>query len=460
MKDEAHKVHFDATLIERYDHAGPRYTSYPTALQFHEAFDEMAYRQAAAASGTDGRDLSLYFHLPFCNTVCYYCACNKIVTKDRSRAAPYLDRLHREIALQAGLMETPRLVRQLHWGGGTPTFLSLDEMSRLMEVTRQHFSLADDGEYSIEVDPREAGPGTIELLGELGFNRLSLGVQDFDPRVQKAINRIQGEAETLAVIERARSSGFRSVSVDLIYGLPFQGVSSFGKTVDRIIAAGPDRVSVFNYAHLPERFKPQRRISAADLPASQEKLEILEDTIGRLIEAGYVYIGMDHFARPDDELAIAQRNGTLYRNFQGYSTHADCDLVAMGVTAIGMLADTYAQNVRTEAEYFERLDAGRLPVFRGVALNADDRLRRAIIADLICHFRLDFTAIQAAFDIDFPDYFSEELAALKPMRDDGLLSLESDGLQVSPSGRLLIRNICMVFDAYLTDMRSSYSKVI
>ncbi|AOV18597.1 oxygen-independent coproporphyrinogen III oxidase [Acidihalobacter aeolianus] len=460
MKDDTQTIHFDAELIRRYDRAGPRYTSYPTAVQFHEGFGETEYRAAAARSNTQGRALSLYFHLPFCNTVCYYCACNKIVTKDRSRAAPYLARLHREIALQAELFDADRQVEQLHWGGGTPTFLSHAEMTALMRATREHFTLVEDGEYSIEVDPREAGPGTIELLGELGFNRLSLGVQDFDERVQRAVNRIQGEAETLGVIERARASGFRSVSVDLIYGLPFQSVASFAATVDRIVAAGPDRVSVFNYAHLPERFKPQRRIAAEDLPSPAEKLAILEDTIDRLTAAGYVYIGMDHFARPDDELAVAQRAGTLYRNFQGYSTHAECDLVAMGVTAIGSLGDVYAQNVRTEAEYFARLDDDRLAVFRGVALSEDDRLRRAVISALICHFRLDYAAIESAFGIVFADYFAAELAALADLRDDGLLDLNSGGITVTPAGRLLIRNICMVFDAYLQQGAGSYSKVI
>lgn len=460
MNAELQAVRFDAELIRRYDRSGPRYTSYPTALQFDTGFGESAYRQAAETSNLGGRALSLYFHLPFCNTVCYYCACNKIVTKDRTRAAPYLERLHREIALQSSLIGEGRPVEQLHWGGGTPTFLSHAEMSLLMDTTTRHFTLVDDGEYSIEVDPREAGPGTIELLGTLGFNRLSLGVQDFDARVQRAVNRIQGEAETLAVIERARTSGFRSISVDLIYGLPHQNLVSFAATVDKIIAAKPDRVSVFNYAHLPERFKPQRRISAADLPSPSEKLEILEDAIGRLTDADYVYIGMDHFARPDDELAIAQREGTLYRNFQGYSTHADCDLLAMGITAIGMLGDTYSQNVRSEAEYFERLDTGLLPVFRGVTLNADDRLRRTVIAGLICHFRIDYEAIGAMFGIEFANYFAAELAELVPMQDDGLLEMGARGIKVTPVGRLLIRNICMVFDAYLTDKRAVYSRVI
>ncbi len=457
---EDQKVHFDIDLIRRYDRAGPRYTSYPTAVQFNSEFSSTAYREAAARSNDGGRALSLYFHLPFCDTVCFYCACNKIVTKHRSRAQPYLERLHREIEMQARLFGHDRKVEQLHWGGGTPTFISHLEMTDLMEKTRSHFDFVEEGEYSIEIDPREVGNETITLLRQLGFNRLSMGIQDFDPRVQKAVNRIQSEVQTLAVIDSARNAGFSSVSVDLIYGLPCQSVASFAATVDKIIRMQPDRVSVFNYAHLPEYFKPQRRIHIEDLPNPAEKLAILEDTISRLGQAGYIYIGMDHFARPENELAIAQREGTLYRNFQGYSTHADCDLVAMGITAIGMLADTYSQNVRTEAEYFDRIDAGQLPVFRGLRLSKDDRLRRTIISDLICHFRLRYTDIEARYEIDFRNYFTKEIEVLASMAEDGLLAMDSTGIDVSPVGRLLIRNICMVFDRYLSTQQGGYSKVI
>ena len=316
-----HQIIFDAELLRRYDKSGPRYTSYPTAVQFHTNFSETDYRAWAKRTNeaSPARPLSLYFHLPFCDTVCFYCACNKVVTKDRKRASPYLDRLHREIAMQGELFDRARIVEQLHWGGGTPTFISHEEIQELMNVTRKHFRLRDDdlGEYGIEVDPREVRPETLALLRSVGFNRLSMGVQDFEPVVQKAVNRIQSEAETFAVLNEARALGFRSVSMDLIYGLPHQTVASFGRTLDKIIGAGPDRLSVFNYAHLPEMFKPQRRIRAEDLPNPQEKLNILQLTIERLTKAGYVYIGMDHFARPDDELAVAQRNGTLYRNFQG-----------------------------------------------------------------------------------------------------------------------------------------------
>ena len=460
---DSHSVVFDPALIRRYDKAGPRYTSYPTAVQFHEGFGEVEYRAAARASNAGGAPLSLYFHLPFCDTVCYYCACNKIVTKNRKRTAPYLERLFREIELQAALFDRSRPVEQLHWGGGTPTFLSVDEMRALMHKTREHFQLRDDdsGEYSIEVDPREANAEIIALLRELGFNRLSLGVQDFDPTVQKAVNRIQSEAETFAVLDAARATGFRSVNMDLIYGLPHQTVASFAATLDKVIDAGPDRLSVFNYAHLPELFKTQRQIDTATLPAPGEKLAILQYTIERLAAAGYVYIGMDHFARPDDELAVAQREGTLYRNFQGYSTHADCDLVAMGITAIGKVGDTYSQNVKTLDEYSALLDAGQLPVFRGFVLSDDDKLRRAIITQLICHFELNFARIEQAFTIRFGDYFAAELEECKAMQADGLLDVNTHSLVVRPAGKLLIRNICMVFDTYLrAAQKQRFSKVI
>jgi len=463
LTTDSHRVVFDAELIRRYDKAGPRYTSYPTAVQFRESFGEAGYRAVAEASNTGGAPLSLYFHLPFCDTVCYYCACNKIVTKNRKRTAPYLERLFREIELQGALFDRSRPVDQLHWGGGTPTFLSIDEMRALMRKTREHFRLRDDdsGEYSIEVDPREANAEIIALLRELGFNRLSLGVQDFDPTVQKAVNRIQSEAETFAVLDAARATGFRSVNMDLIYGLPHQTVASFAATLDKVIDAGPDRLSVFNYAHLPELFKTQRQIDTASLPAPGEKLAILQHTIERLTAAGYVYIGMDHFARPDDELAVAQREGSLYRNFQGYSTHADCDLVAMGITAIGKVGDSYSQNVKTLDEYSTLLDAGHLPVFRGIVLSHDDKLRRAIITQLICHFELNYARIEQTFNVRFRDYFTAELDALQAMQADGLLEVGAHSIVVRPVGKLLIRNICMVFDTYLRAAhKQRFSKVI
>ena len=457
---------FDAELIRRYDKAGPRYTSYPTAVQFHPDFTEADYRRHAEVSNgaANPRPLSLYFHLPFCDTVCFYCACSKIITKNRKRTGPYLERVHREIELQGTLFDRSRPVDQLHWGGGTPTFLNADEMTRLMAKTAEHFSLRDDdtGEYSIEIDPREADAETVAVLRELGFNRMSMGVQDFDPAVQKAVNRIQSEQETFAVLDAARARGFRSVSVDLIYGLPLQTVASFARTLDKIIAAAPDRVSVFNYAHLPELFKTQRQLDAEQLPSSAQKLDILALTIDKLTGAGYVYIGMDHFARPDDELAIAQRHGSLYRNFQGYSTHAQCDLVAMGITAIGTVGPTYSQNVKTIDEYNALVDQDRLPLLRGMELSADDLLRREVITRLICDFQLEFAPVEARHGIRFGDYFAVELQDLAAMEQDALLELEADAIRVAPAGRLLIRNICMVFDAYLRKGREQqrFSRVI
>ena len=455
---------FDQALIEKYDYAGPRYTSYPTAPQFHEGFGEAAYRTAAAASNGSGRPLSLYFHIPFCDTVCFYCACNKIATKDRGMAVGYLEHLYRELQMQGELFDRSRRVDQLHWGGGTPTFLSHDQMRDLMRVTGENFTLADDdsGEYSIEIDPREATSETIAMLREIGFNRLSLGVQDLDGRVQKAVNRIQSETETMAVLEAAHENRYRSVSVDLIYGLPFQTADSFARTLDRIIEVGPDRLSVFNYAHLPERFKPQRRINAEDLPPPDVKLDILKMTIDHLTAAGYLYIGMDHFARPDDELAQAQREGTLYRNFQGYSTHSNCDLVALGVTSISTIENSYSQNVRTLDEYYRLIDEGRLAVFRGIELNRDDLIRRDVITRLICHFALDFTAVEERWDIRFGDYFSEDISQLGDMAQDGLLEVDTAGIRVLPPGRLLIRNICMAFDKYLPPaaQQKNFSRVI
>jgi oxygen-independent coproporphyrinogen-3 oxidase len=457
-------IDFDLDLVRRYDRSGPRYTSYPTALEFHEGFGESEYRQACSRSNDQKRSLSLYFHIPFCDTVCFYCACNKVVTKDRGRAQPYLDRIHRELEMQSALFREDRQVEQLHWGGGTPTFISRDQMVELMESTRRRFRLADDeiGEYSVEIDPREADADTVSLLRTLGFNRMSLGVQDFDPQVQKAVNRIQSEQETRAIIEAARAEGFRSISIDLIYGLPFQTVTSFVRTLHRVIALAPDRMSVFNYAHLPQRFMPQRRINEKDLPSSRVKLEILKTSGELLADAGYVYIGMDHFARPDDELTLAQRNGSLYRNFQGYSTHADCDLIGIGVTSIGKVDKSYSQNRRTVDEYYADIDAGRLPVFRGIELSRDDEIRRDLITRLICNFSLDIPSLEQAWGIDFADYFRSALPHLSSMQEDGLLELDERRILVLPKGRLLIRNICMVFDAYRAakEEQVGFSRVI
>ncbi|MES9851472.1 MAG: oxygen-independent coproporphyrinogen III oxidase [Candidatus Thiodiazotropha sp. L084R] len=459
-----HSTQFDLELIGKYNQTGPRYTSYPTAVQFHDKYDEAEYRRIATESNASGSPLSLYFHIPFCDTVCFYCACNKVATKDRGMAAGYLARVHEELRMQSELFDSSRVVTQLHWGGGTPTFISHDEMRQLVEKTRESFTLLDDdtGEYSIEIDPREAKGDTIKLLRELGFNRMSLGVQDFDPNVQKAVNRLQSKEETLKVLQTARDEGFRSTSIDLIYGLPHQTLDSFSSTLDQILEVDPDRLSVFNYAHLPERFKPQRRINEDELPAPQEKLDILQMTIEKLSGVGYVYVGMDHFAKPDDELVKAQVDGTLYRNFQGYSTHADCDLIGLGATSIGMVGPSYAQNMRSLDEYYQRIDAGRLAVFRGVTLTQDDLLRRDVITRLICHYTLSIADVEKQWNVDFKSYFANELSGLKEMEADGLLLLKEDAIDVLPRGRLLIRNICMQFDIYLASKASqgSFSKVI
>ncbi len=457
-------VEFDQQLIKRYDKAGPRYTSYPTAVQFGDEYTADTYKKFAEKSNQSAQSLSLYFHIPFCDTVCFYCGCNKVVTKDRSKAAPYLERVYKEIEMQAKLFDSSRKVDQLHWGGGTPTFISHDEMRELMAVTRKHFNLHDDdsGEYSIEIDPREVSRESIKLLRELGFNRMSLGVQDFNPAVQKAVNRIQSREETLAALTAAREENFKSISVDLIYGLPLQTVESFDQTLDELIEISPDRVSVFNYAHLPERFKPQRRINEDELPPASAKLEIFKHCMEKLTNAGYVYIGMDHFAKPDDELTIAQNNGKLYRNFQGYATHADCDLVGIGITSIGTIANSFAQNVRTMDEYFAKIDKGELAIFRGVEIDHDDLIRREVIMQLICHFKLNFADIEQRFNIDFKDYFSAELERYKTMVDDGLITMDQQSIEVTSRGRLLIRNICMVFDRYIKpdEKTERFSKLI
>jgi len=455
---------FDADLIAKYDGFGPRYTSYPTADRFTEAIggDAIGRALAARCDAKSGRDLSLYVHLPFCSTICYYCACNKVITKDRGRSAKYIHFLAREVDMVAALSGRDSPVRQLHWGGGTPTFLSVEEMGELMGILRRRFGFAPDAECSIEVDPRSVTADDIAALAWLGFNRMSVGVQDFDPDVQRAVNSIQSEEETARVLDAARKTGFRSVNLDLIYGLPRQTVASFAATLDKVVAAAPDRIALYSYAHVPHLFKPQRRIEESDLPSAREKLGILELAIARLGSAGYVYIGMDHFARPSDELALAQKNGTLHRNFQGYSTSAGCDLLALGISSISRVGDTYWQNVRTLDLYYASLDAGALPGFRGWQLSADDVVRHDVIQALLCRSLLSFAAIEAAHGIVFADYFDVELQALRPLADDGLVAIESDGIVVTPRGRLLVRAVAMVFDRYLREQREGlrYSRVI
>jgi oxygen-independent coproporphyrinogen III oxidase len=442
---------FRPDLLAKYGANGPRYTSYPTALQFRDDFDLDHYQRAAADPGAADTDLSLYFHIPFCDTVCFYCGCNKVATKNRARAKPYVQQLVREMALQAALFDTKRPVSQLHWGGGTPTFLSLDEMSTLMAATREHFALQpeSEAEYSIEIDPREASAETIGHLRSLGFNRLSLGVQDFDPVVQRAVNRVQPLELTIDVMNAARANGFDSISVDLIYGLPHQDVKSFGRTLDTILLLAPERISVFGYAHMPQLFKMQRQIDAAALPTPATRLALLQRVVEQLTDAGYVYIGMDHFALPTDELARAQRQRTLHRNFQGYSTRADCDLIGFGASSIGKVGDVYAQNAKDLPGYGAAIDAGRLAISRGVRLTADDRLRRDIITELMCNLELRFDEFEAAYGVRFPAAFAPELERLRAFEADGLVARSTNRLEVLPAGRMFVRNIAMVFDRYL-----------
>ncbi|WFM71246.1 oxygen-independent coproporphyrinogen III oxidase [Halomonas sp. CKK8] len=455
---------FIRPLVEKYDRPGPRYTSYPTAPQFQAAFAEDDYRAAAERSNRAAtpKPLSAYVHIPFCESLCYYCACNKIITHNRERAAEYLAWLKREIELQGALFDDSRRMTQLHLGGGTPTYLSNDQLGELMGAldTAFHFAEPEAREFSLEVDPRTVTPEQIHELHALGFNRLSFGVQDFDTRVQEAVNRIQSEAQVVELVAAAREAGFQSVSVDLIYGLPLQTVASFDETLAKIIALRPDRIAAYSYAHLPELFKAQRLIRPEDMPPPERKIELLELTIRRLTEAGYVYIGMDHFALPEDELSLAKENGTLQRNFQGYSTHADCDLIGLGNTAIGKVGDSYSQNVKETAQYQARLEAGRLPVMRGYRLNDDDLLRRDVINALMCHGRIDFAAIEAAHHIDFRDYFADALTELEEMADDGLLAIDEGSIEVLPAGRLMMRNAAMAFDAYLSHGPGRYSRTV
>ncbi|MFZ3154570.1 oxygen-independent coproporphyrinogen III oxidase [Pseudomonas sp.] len=456
-------IQWDSSLIRRYDQAGPRYTSYPTAVQFHERVSQFDLLHALRDSRKALRPLSLYVHIPFCAHICYYCACNKVITKDRGRAQPYLDKLEREIEIIGRHLDKRQKVEQLHLGGGTPTFLSHDELRHLMGQLRQHFNLLDDdsGDYSIEIDPREADWSTMGLLRELGFNRVSLGVQDLDPAVQRAVNRLQTLEETRAIVEAARTLQFRSVNIDLIYGLPLQTPERFARTVAEVIALQPDRLSLFNYAHLPERFMPQRRINSSDLPSPGDKLAMLQGSIEQLSAAGYRYIGMDHFALPDDELASAQEDGSLQRNFQGYTSHGYCDLIGLGVSSISQIGDLYCQNNSDLSQYQDSLGHSELATSRGLHCDADDRLRRAVIQQLICHFQLRFADIEHAYAIDFRSYFAEAWPHLQQMATDGLIELTSLGIEVRPAGRLLVRSLCMLFDRYLSKLNQQrFSRVI
>jgi len=460
----ASELVIDPVLIQKYDVSGPRYTSYPTADRFVEAFGEADCRHWLDKRNIGGinQPLSVYVHLPFCDTACYYCACNKVVTSDHAKSAKYIKYLAKELSLVGALLGDDRRIEQMHWGGGTPTFLHRDEMRALIEVLDGQFVRDPDAECSIEVDPRRIEPGRMEYLAGFGFNRLSVGVQDFDPAVQQAVHRIQSEEETRRVIDEARANGFRSVNLDLIYGLPKQTVGSFSATLDRILAISPDRIALYNYAHLPTIFKTQRRIREADIPAAETKLRIMTLAIGTLTRAGYVYIGMDHFAKPDDELAVAQRQGRLHRNFQGYSTHPDCDMLGFGISAIGRVGPTYYQNLKTLEEYYQALDDNRIPVWRGIELTPDDLVRRAVIQALTCHFRVSVESIELSYLVDFRRYFAEELKDLARFEQEGLVEIQPDWIVVTPKGRLLVRVLAMVFDRYLraSRERARYSKVI
>jgi oxygen-independent coproporphyrinogen-3 oxidase len=453
-------------LLARFDVPGPRYTSYPTADRFVEAFGEDDYVQALKQrkAGTVGKQLplSIYVHIPFCESLCYYCACNKIITKHKERAADYLHYLAKEVDLHAQHLGRGQSVSQLHLGGGTPTFMSDDELRQLMAMLREHFEFAPGGEYSIEVDPRTVDDTRLAVLSELGFNRLSFGVQDFDPAVQKAVHRVQPAEQVFQRVEAARSLGFESINMDLIYGLPLQTPESFDRTLAQIISLRPDRIALYAYAHLPERFKPQRRIHTEDLPSGGDKVAMLSRSLDAFTAAGYVYIGMDHFALPEDSLAVAKRQGRLHRNFQGYSTHADCDLMALGVSSIGRMGATYSQNAKTMEQYCDLLDQGHFPVVRGLALTRDDLIRRSVIMALMCQGHLQFEAINLAWLIDFKRQFANEMVHLEELKTQGLVLLSDSGIQVTPLGWFFVRGVAMVFDRYLQADRSHsrFSKII
>jgi len=453
-------------LIHRFDVSGPRYTSYPTADRFVEAFSVADYTQALKQRRTGAAamtlPLSLYVHIPFCESLCYYCACNKIITKHHDRAAPYLRYLSREVDLHTAILGLGQSVTQLHLGGGSPTFLTDDELRELMDMLRRNFTLEVGGEYSIEVDPRTIDASRLDTLAELGFNRLSFGIQDFDPEVQKSVHRVQPAEQVFALAAAARERGFESINADLIYGLPLQTPESFARTVAQVIELRPERIALYAYAHLPERFKPQRRIATVEIPSGGAKVAMLARSMASFIAAGYVYVGMDHFALPTDSLAIAKRQGRLHRNFQGYSTQPDCDLIGLGVSSIGRIGATYSQNAKTLEEYYDYLDQGRFAVVRGLALSRDDLLRRAVIMGLMCQGQVLFESIELAHLIEFRKYFAAEMENLKKLADQGLVSIDDTGIQVTEMGWFFVRGVAMVFDRYLqTDRtRARFSKII
>ena len=457
-------VCFDTELIVRYGGRGPRYTSYPTALQFSDSLTADDYKAHAVASNDSDVPLSLYVHIPFCHSLCYYCGCNKIVTHNQARVDRYLEMLYREIDMQATLFNSGRKIEQLHFGGGTPTYLDRDQLSDLMAHLRNAFNFdeSENREFSIEVDPRTVDAGRIRHLAELGFNRLSLGIQDFDPDVQEAVNRAQTPDEVRSLVRSAIDSGFGSISFDLIYGLPHQTVESFNTTLDLVIDMKPDRLAVYNYAHLPQRFKGQRMINSGDIPLPETKLELLHHTIDKLCDAGYVYIGMDHFALPEDELVRARSNGTLQRNFQGYSTHRQCDLISLGVSGIGNIGNMFAQNAITTMEYEALIEKGELPIRKGIEVDDDDLLRADVIQALMCYDSLSFDGFGTEHNIDFREYFADEIKRLAPLAADDLIELDQSGVVITQKGRLLLRSIAMVFDRYIDQSENDnrFSKAI
>lgn len=456
-------IEISEELVRRFDVSGPRYTSYPTADRFDYTFKEerfLPYLQERA-QGLENPPLSVYFHLPFCRSLCYFCACNKIITQDYGRSAEYIRYVTKEMDLLAPHLGQDRRTVQMHLGGGTPTFMSHAELAELMEATRNHFEFTDDAELSVEIDPRTVNEETLSALAGLGFNRCSFGVQDFDPAVQAAINRIQPVDMVERAVQASRDTGFESVNADLIYGLPKQSLESFERTVDEIIRLSPDRIALYNYAHLPSRFKAQRMVKPEDLPSAETRLQIFLLSTRKLLEAGYIYIGLDHFAKPADELNRARQDKSLHRNFQGYTTRAECDLVGFGVSAIGKVGRSYSGNVRTVNAYYESLDQGRLPVERGYDLSTDDVMRREVIMILMCSMPLRFAEISNKYGIDFEEYFSSELERLRPYEEVGFMETRDGVITVTPKGRLFVRALGMVFDKYLSQPTvSTYSRLI
>jgi oxygen-independent coproporphyrinogen-3 oxidase len=453
-------------ILRRFDVLGPRYTSYPTADRFVEAFGPVdltnALEQRRTGPAALALPLSLYVHIPFCEQLCYYCACNKIITKKHERGAQYLRALSREIDLYTARIGTGQRVTQLHLGGGSPTFLSDEELTSLMAMLKRSFQLVPGGEFSIEIDPRTVDAGRLAHIASLGFNRISFGVQDFEPDVQQAVHRIQPFEQVAELMDSARGIGFDSINVDLIYGLPKQTPESFARTLEKVARIRPDRIALYGYAHLPDRFKPQRRIHSADLPGGADKLAMLSQALEAFEAAGYVYIGMDHFALPNDSLAVAKRQGRLHRNFQGYSTQPDCDLIGLGVSAIGKIGATYSQNAKTLEEYTDHLDNGRLPVVRGLALTRDDLARRAVIMGLMCQGQVVFESVELAWLLQFREYFEPELERLRDFEAMGLVEVDANGIQVTASGWYVVRAIAMVFDRYVQSdrNRAKFSRIL